>query len=461
MLVFFYWKRRAPNRISGVNSMDFDVLFIGSGHAAFDGAVPLGQKGLKIGVIEENLVGGTCPNYGCNAKITLEEPAALAHVLQQLDGRGLNAQTVNWHDTMIHKHEIIQKMPTLIESVLASGDVQILRGHAVIVDAQTVSVAGKNYTAERIVIATGARPHALTITGHEYVHDSQAFMNLAEMPKHITILGGGYIGMEFATIAQATGAQVDVIVRHETILPNFHQPYVADLVATLKADGVRFIMDVDVSAIEKTATGYTVSDANGFALATDYVLNATGRVPNVENIGLDAVGVQYNAQGIIVDEFLETAVEGIYAAGDVVAKTVPKLTPTAIFESHYLAQLFSGATTDPINYPYVPTVTFTTPRIATVGVTPEVALANPDKYTVAEHAIRDDWYRQVRNENTGNNIMIFDQAHKLVGVTEISDRADEVVNALLPALEFGWGPAEFERLPMLFPSITASAFSQL
>ncbi|WP_175577942.1 dihydrolipoyl dehydrogenase family protein [Periweissella cryptocerci] len=441
--------------------MDFDVLFIGSGHAAFDGAVPLGLNGQKVGVVEENLVGGTCPNYGCNAKITLEEPAEISHLLKQMAGRGLAAQTMNWHDTMIHKHEIIKKMPALIESVLASGQVKIIRGHARLQDAHTVIVDGQAYTAEKLVIATGARPHELAIVGAEYLHDSQDFMSLAEIPAHITILGGGYIGMEFATIALAAGAQVDVIVRHETILANFYQPFVTELVASLKAEGVRFIMDTDVEKVQAQGANYLISGAGDFALETYYVLNATGRVPNVENIGLDIVGVQYNAKGVVVDEFLQTSVAGIYAAGDVVDKQVPKLTPTAIFESHYLAKLLSGETTAPIKYPYVPTVTFTTPRIAMAGVTPDEAAAHPDVYEITENNVRDDWYRQVRNENFGQNILVFDKAHHLVGITEISDRADEVVNAVLPAMEFGWGPAEFERLPMLFPSITASAFGQI
>ncbi|MEY4666180.1 dihydrolipoyl dehydrogenase family protein [Weissella cibaria] len=443
-----------------MTTYDYDVLYIGSGHGTFDGAIPLGAKGKKVGVVEQDLVGGTCPNRGCNAKIVLDSPVAFQRHMEDVHGVVTGDVKIDWPANQAHKHDVIDGLPAFIQGLLDSTDVDVLFGRGTLADAHTVMVNGEAKTADKIVIATGLRPNRLTIPGADLAHDSSDFLNLSDMPNRVTIIGAGYIAMEFATMANAAGSEVTVLMRGTQALRAYHQPFVEQIIADLTSRGVVFDRDTQVDAIVQGADGLVVRGAD-LAVETDWVLDATGRIPNVEELGLETVGVSYNAKGIVVDDYLRTTVPNIYASGDVIDKVQPKLTPTAIFESLYLMHTFAGETTDPIVYPVIPSVVFTSPRLAQVGVTVAEAEANPELYTMVQNHIPDDWYRQVDQEKIGDNILIFDQAHKLIGATEVSHKADDVINALLPAIEFKFGQAEIERMVHLFPSIASSAWGQL
>lgn len=213
----------------------FDVLFIGSGQGAWNGAIPMSQAGLKVAVIEEGLFGGVCTNRGCNAKITLDKPVELVRTIEQLQGRGFDSvPKINWPDLMAHKHEVIGKLAESNKQKLVDGGVQVIVGHATLLDAKTVKVGDINYHAQKIVLALGQHPHRLDIPGKEYLHDSTDFLSLPQMPKQLTIIGAGYVGMEFASIANAVGASVNVVVDSHQPLRHFYQPYVKRLVADLR-----------------------------------------------------------------------------------------------------------------------------------------------------------------------------------------------------------------------------------
>ncbi|WEV54907.1 NAD(P)/FAD-dependent oxidoreductase [Leuconostocaceae bacterium ESL0723] len=436
--------------------MDFSVLYIGSGQATWNGAVPLAKSGVKVGVIEESQYGGVCSNKGCNAKIILDKPLELVDATRRLQGRGLDGvPAVNWEDLMAHKHELIVPQDSHGKERLVDAGITTITGHAEFVDAHTVSVDGQRYTADQIVIATGLRPHRLNIPGAEHFHDSTDFLSLAHMPKHMTILGGGFVAIEFATIANAVGAQVDVITRGNRILKQFPAEYVAQVKADLKNRGVRFIPDMSIQAAEMTEDGQlTLTGPREFSLTTDYVLDATGRIPNHDQLNLDAVGVKTAADGIPVNDYLQTNVENIYVSGDAISKTIPKLTPTAAFESRYLAARFMGKNDQPIKYPAISEIVFTSPRIAQVGVKLDKAKANPDKYAITEASYDGDWYRQIENENGAKLSLIFDRSSdQLVGAAEISHEAESTINGLLPYIQFKLNRSQLNDLIYLFPSI--------
>lgn len=443
-----------------MTTYDYDVLYIGSGHGTFDGAIPLGAKGKKVGVVEQDLVGGTCPNRGCNAKIVLDSPVAFQRHMEDVHGVVTGDVKIDWPANQAHKHDVIDGLPAFIQGLLDSTDVDVLFGRGTLADAHTVMVNGEAKTADKIVIATGLRPNRLTIPGADLAHDSSDFLNLSDMPNRVTIIGAGYIAMEFATMAQAAGSEVTVILHGDKALRAYNQPYVELVIKDLTSKGVKFIREVEVEAIVGGANGLVVRGSE-LNIDTDWVLDATGRIPNVEDLGLEEVGVKFNEKGIEVDDHLRTSVSNIYASGDVIDKVQPKLTPTAIFESTYLMHTFAGETTEAIQYPVIPSVVFTSPRIAKAGVTVAEAQANPDKYTIVENDLAGDWYRQVEKEQIGHNTLIFDADHKLVGATEVSNKAEDVINALLPAIEFKFGPAELERMVYLFPSIASQAWGQL
>lgn len=441
------------------NQYDYDVLYLGSGHGTFDGAIPLAHSGVKVGIIEEDMIGGTCPNYGCNAKITLDAPVALTREVERLQGVVEGNLTINWTKSEAHKQDVIKGLPGMIGGLLKDSGIDVMHGKGTLKDRHTVAVNGQSKTAKNIVISTGLRPHRLDIPGTELAHDSRVFMSLTELPKRIAIVGSGYISMEFATIANAASSEVTVLMHGDRALRKFYHPYVAQVVKDLEKRGVKFIKNADVSAFEKSGDQLEVHYGDNHTLTVDWILDATGRIPNVENIGLDEVGVHYNQNGVEVNDYLQTNVDNIYASGDVIDKTQPKLTPTAIFESTYLFKRFSGQSSEPIHYPVIPSVVFTSPRIAKAGISVEEAKENGDD--VETNYLPDDWYRQVDNETMGDNSLVFDKQHHLIGVTEVSEQADNVINTLLPAIEFKFGPEELGRLVYLFPSISSSAWAQL
>ncbi|KAL3948274.1 dihydrolipoyl dehydrogenase family protein [Lentilactobacillus hilgardii] len=441
------------------NQYDYDVLYLGSGHGTFDGAIPLAHSGVKVGIIEEDMIGGTCPNYGCNAKITLDAPVALTREVERLQGVVEGQLSINWTKSEAHKQDVIKGLPGMIGGLLKDSGIDVIHGKGTFKDNHTVLVDGQTKTAEKIVISTGLRPHRLDIPGTELAHDSRAFMSLTKLPKQIAIIGSGYISMEFATIANAAGADVAVLMHGDRALRNFYHPYVAQVVKDLEKRGVKFVKNAGVSSFKKSGDQVEVHYGDDHALTVDWILDATGRMPNVEKIGLDEIGVKYNRHGIEVNDYLQTSVDNIYASGDVIDKAQPKLTPTAIFESTYLSKRFSGQSNDPINYPVIPSVVFTSPRIAKAGLSVEDG--KEKGYQIETNYLPDDWYRQVDNETMGDNSLVFDKQHHLVGVTEVSEQAENVINTLLPAIEFKFGPAELGRLVYLFPSIGSSAWAQL
>lgn len=435
---------------------EFDVVYIGSGQATWNGAVPLAKKGFKLAVVEEALFGGVCSNYGCNAKIVLDHPVELSRQIEAMQQRGVEGTIdINWRDLMAHKHELIDPQSMHNEHRLTNEGIQVYKGHGTFVDAHTVMVNDEKITADKFVIATGQRPHRLTFTGDELVHDSTDFLSLPDMPEHVTILGGGYIALEFATIANAVGATVDIITRSGNYLRGFPQEYVNLVVADLKARGVRFIPSQSVTAVEEMADSnqLRVKGQNGLELVTDYVLDATGRQPNHDQLNLEAVGVATTDKGIPVNGYLQTNVENIYAAGDIVDHALPKTTPVAAFDSRYLCARFAGETTAPIDYPAISTVVFTSPRIAQVGVTVNEALTQPDRYTLQKVDFQSDWFRQVGNETSAYMTLIFDQEDVLVGAAEMSHQAVNSINTFVPIIELGLKRHELQRFIYLFPSI--------
>jgi glutathione reductase (NADPH) len=441
---------------------DYDVLYIGAGHGTFDGAMPLAQKGFKIAVVEADKIGGTCPNWGCNAKIALDTPIKIYEQQKQMSNILEGNLKINWKNNVENKRKTINSLPDMIENGMQSMGIDVIKGWGKLIDKHTVNVDGNKITAQNIVIATGLRPNKLDIPGTELAHDSKDFMDLDEMPENISIIGSGYIAMEFATIANASGANVTIFMHSDRILRQFYQPYTELIMKSLEDKGVKFVKSANVNKFSKENDKFFVEYGNSQKQATDWILDAAGRIPNVENIGLENVGVEFDKKGIKVDEYLRTSVDSIYASGDVADSGQPKLTPTAIFQSTYLMKLFAKETAAPIKYPNIPSVVFTTPRIAQVGVSVDDAKAKPEEYTVKENDLtKTDWYRIMTNDTIAQNAYVYDKSNQLVGFTEISNEADNAVDSLLPVIELKLSAEQTGKIVQLFPSISSDTWGNM
>ncbi|WP_033153131.1 dihydrolipoyl dehydrogenase family protein [Streptococcus equinus] len=433
---------------------DYDIVFIGSGHANWHAAVTLARAGKKVAIVEKDVTAGTCTNYGCNAKFLLDSPFEFVDGLSRYEKAGITGNTeVNWQKLMAFKKAEIPTYAPLMEGMFAQLNINLLKGYGKLVDAHTVSVDGENVTSDYIVIGTGQRPSRLNIEGKELLHDSRDFLDLDDMPKRITFVGAGIISMEFATMAAKLGSEVHIIEFADRALAAYQENYVETVVAKMQAEGVNFHFSQAVEKVEQVADGFRVTTAQGLVVETDYVLDATGRISNVENLGLEELGIEFNRSGIVVNQYMQTSVSNIFASGDVVDKTIPRLTPTASFESDYIAAFILGLNKESINYPAVPNLVFTFPRIAQVGVTVEEARDN-DNYRVVEVPFGQQLKFQTKLEDEAHITLIVNQNKELVGASLLGNEAGEMINLITLMINQKMTALDLSQMIFAFPGTT-------
>lgn len=432
----------------------YDVTFIGSGHANWHAAVDLAKAGKKVAIVEKDIIAGTCTNYGCNAKFLLESPFEFMDGLARYEKAGI-AKTgeISWEKLMAYKKEEIPTYSPMLEGMFAHLSIDVLKGHGQLKDAHTVLIDEKKITTDYIVIGTGQRPARLNIPGNEWFQDSRAFLDMDHMPERIVFIGAGIIALEFATMASLLGSEVHIIEFADRALAAYPEKMVASVVSKMTADGVSFHFNQAVSSAEKTAGGLLIKTAQGLEIETDTIIDATGRVSNVEGLGLETVGVDFDRTGIKVNEFMQTSLSNIYASGDVVSKTIPRLTPTASFESSYIAEHILGNPA-PINYPVVPNVVFTLPRLAQVGVTIAEAEANPEQYKIVDIPFGKQLKFQTKLEAEAHFTLIVGSDKTLKGAALLGHEAGEMINLLTLIINQKLTAKDLNRMIFAFPAMT-------
>ncbi|AXQ79103.1 NAD(P)/FAD-dependent oxidoreductase [Streptococcus chenjunshii] len=431
---------------------DYDIVFIGSGHASWHAAVTLAQSGKKVAVIEKDMTAGTCTNYGCNAKFLLDSPFEFLDGLDRYERAGIGTKgTISWEELMAFKKREIPTYAPFMEGMFAQMNIDLLKGYGKLRDEHTVAVDDKAITADYIVLGTGQRPARLNIEGKELLHDSRAFLELDSLPNRITFVGAGIISMEFATMAVKLGSEVHIVEFADKALAAYPENDVRTVVDKLRAEGVQFHFGQAVEKVEALEAGLLLTTAQGLVIETDYVLDATGRIPNVENLGLEDLGIEYNRSGIVVNDYLQTAVPHIFASGDVVDKTIPRLTPTASFESDYIADFILGVNEKPISYPVVPNLVFTFPRIAQVGVTVAEAKADPDNYKIVEVPFGQQIKFQTKLEDEARFTLIVNKNKELAGASLLSNEAGEMINLITLMINQKLKAADLSQMIFAFP----------
>ena len=439
---------------------NFDVIFIGSGHAAWHGALILRNAGKSVLVIEKELYGGTCTNYGCNAKILLDGPYELADAVDRYEGMGKGSDfIVDWSSLMEQKTKITLMFPIGLNQMFFEFGIAVVNGKGVLKDEHTVMVGDQEYHAEHIVIATGENPIELDVEGKEYIKDSRDFLSVPELPKKAVFIGAGIISLEFASILAQAGSNVDILVHSDKVLRRFNQVYVQKLVNKLEKMNVEFHYNQSVYKVEENNGEFIVTTENGLSLSGDYVLGATGRTPNVDGIGLDEVGIEYSKKGIVVNNHMQTNIPNIYASGDVVDKKIPKLTPTASFESSYIAKQILG-NTDEIEYPVIPHVVYTLPRIATVGVTVGQAEQN-DEYKVTPVPYGQMAGFETKNEVDASIMVVTNKEKQIVGVELYNADAENLVNLFTILINKKVTIDELNSMIFAFPGVSSAVLDSM
>ena len=292
-------------------TLHYDVAIIGAGPAGLAAAEDIVAAGKTVVLIEKYLWGGTCPNYGCDPKkILLAAVEAKEHV-EFLSGDGVDGQVaINWESLMGRKMRFTEAIPEKTVHSLDANGIAHVYGAAHFINSDTVVVHGDEdieVQATDWILTVGQRPAELDIPGAELTIDSEMFLSLPAMPEDVVIIGGGYIAVEFASIAAAAGAQVHLVVRGSELLTGFDEAFVDTLLDQLDDRGIRVYFNTEVTEVAKTDDGLNATLSFGSTLPTKLVLRAVGRVGNNDTLALENAGVEDDIHGINVDEFLLTS----------------------------------------------------------------------------------------------------------------------------------------------------------
>ena len=444
-------------------SKAYDLIVIGGGTGGNGVARMAANVGWKVASIDSEPHGGTCALRGCDPKKMLVAVTEGVEWAENMKGKGLEARpSVDWPDMIAFKRTFTDNMPPRIEGGLGKAGIDVLHGETRFTGPDSIEFNGETLTAKHFHIATGARPMTLDIPGEEYLATSTDFLELPERPDRIAFVGGGFIAMEFAHIAKRAGAsEVTVLQRGERPLVQFDPDLVAMLVDATEELGVDLRTQAEVSKIEKQGDGFvlTVERPSGTETVNcDLVVHAAGRVPNIDGLNLKAAGVEYTGRGITVNDSMRTSNPTIFAAGDC-ADSGLNLTPVSAAEGRIAGKnLLAGKD----KYPPVPSVVFTLPMVATVGLSETEA---KDKGLNFETHLEktDGWYSSLRvgAKWTGFKMLVEQESGKILGAHLIGPGAEEQINLFAMAMGAGLTANQIKAMIFAYPSYASDIGSMV
>jgi glutathione reductase (NADPH) len=419
---------------------DFDLFTIGAGSGGVASSRRAGSYGARVAICEDNRIGGTCVHRGCVPKKLLVYGAHFRHDLEDAAGYGwsLSEPGFDWKKLQEAKDKELERLDGVYRRLLRDTGVKLIEGRGRLVDAHTVEVNGQRYTAKHILLATGSRPFLPEVPGIEHAITSDGALNLKDLPRRVAIVGGGYIGVEFAGIFNALGARVMMLIRGDTVLRGFDADIRAMLTQEMRKKGIELRPETFIRDIEKRADGtLSLLTRMGDTLEADAVLFATGRVPNTKGIGLEEVGVRLNERGAVaVDEWSRTSVDNIYAVGDVTDRI--NLTPVAIAEGRALAETLFHDNPMKMDHTGVASAVFSQPPVGTVGLSELEARERHGKVDVYVSNFRPMKHTlSGRDERTMMKVVVERASGRVLGFHMVGADAPEIIQGLAVALKCG------------------------
>jgi len=420
----------------------FDLIVIGTGSAASTVAHECRSAGWDVAIIDSRPFGGTCALRGCDPKKVLVGLAEVVDWVQRMNGRGVCAENarIEWSELMRFKRSFTDPVPKNSERSFAKAGITAFHGRAHFVNSTTVEVGENVLVSRYLVIATGAMPRKLGIQGEQYVTRSDQFLELETLPQRIVFIGGGYISFEFAHVAARAGAKVTILHRGQRPLEGFDPDLVNQLLGRTKRLGVGVEVGMEVSAVEKSNDRLSVHGSTGRERKTfdaDLVVHGAGRVPEIEDLNLAAASVQTEERGVRVNEYLQSISNAaVYAAGDAAANGLPPLTPVAAYEGRIVASNLLKGNHRKVERMAVPTIVFTIPPLAAVGLLEHAAQQNGLNFKTA-HEDTSGWYssRRVGEESAGFKVLIEHESDRVLGAHVIGPHADELINVFALAMQ--------------------------
>ena len=437
---------------------DFDLLVIGGGSGGVRAARMAAQRGAKVALIEAQAMGGTCVNVGCIPKKLYSYAAHFAESFEASHGFGWvgPAPVLDWSALKANRAREITRLNGIYLQLLKGAGVQVIEGWATLVDSHTVAVGAQRYSAKNILIATGGKPSVPDIAGREHVITSNEIFDIDPFPKRLLVVGGGYIACEFASIFKGLGASVTQLYRGAQVLRGFDEEIRHFIAAEMLKSGVDLRLNADVASIVKTASGLQVTLQDGSSLEVDAVLYATGRVPLIEGLGLEALGIAQKPDGaILVNDNYQTSLPHIYAVGDVTARV--QLTPVALGEAMVVVDHLLGAAAGKaprsMSYDFIPTAVFTHPNIGTVGFSEAEARERfgavrvfKSEFKALKHTLSGS------SERTFMKLLVDEASDRVVGLHMVGAEAGEIVQGFAVAMKAGATKAVFDSTIGIHPT---------
>jgi len=418
---------------------DYDLFVIGGGSGGVRGARMAAASGARVAIAEAYRYGGTCVIRGCVPKKLLSYAAHFHEDFEDAAGFGWSvpAPRFDWATLIANKDKEIARLEGIYEQLLANAGVKACHGHARLLDAHTVEVGEQRFTARTILIATGGKPVFPLEPGWEHGISSNEAFHLKELPRRVVVAGGGYIAVEFAGIFNGLGSEVTQIYRGPQILRGFDDDVRNTLAGEMVKKGIDVVVETTIDRIEKREEGLLLHLSDGSTLETDVVMAATGRKPNVENLGLEEVGVAFDRNGAIrVDEYSRTSVENIYAVGDVTDRI--NLTPVAIQEAMAFVDTVFRGNPRAMDHADVPSAVFSHPPVATVGLTELQARERHGALDIYRSTFRPLKHTlSGRDEKTMMKLIVAKGSQRVVGVHMVGLDAPEIIQGMAVAVKAG------------------------
>ena len=440
-------------------SKSYDLIVIGTGSAALAVASRCRSAGWTVVVIDSRPFGGTCALRGCDPKKVLLAAAEALYWGHRLTGRGFHpgAARIDWPALMALKRTFTEPVPADNEGWLAEAGIDRCHGRAKFVGPTSIQVGGNDLVAKHVVIACGAMPANLGIAGEQHLIASEDFLDLDELPDRIVFVGGGYISMEFANLSVRAGARVSVLHRGLRPLAGF-DPDLADKVAEAAwASGIDLRLETRVERIAQTANGLAIeasSPAGPETFEADLVIHGAGRIAEIDDLDLEAAGVERGKRGVLVNQFLQsTSNPAVYAAGDAAETVGQPLTPVAAEEGRVVAANLLNGNKARANYRGTPTVAFTLPPIAAVGLGEDEARNQGLKFKV-NYQDTSQWYssRRVGEAFSASKVLIEEGTERILGAHLLGPSADELINLFALSIRHGLTGEDLKDTIFAYPT---------
>lgn len=437
---------------------NYDLLVIGGGSGGLAAAKRASAHGARTALVEPHPLGGTCVNVGCIPKKVMWNAAGIAETLEEAPGYGFEVGETrfDWKRFVEARGAYIARLNEVHRKNLEGAEVELIPGWARFLDPEAVAVDGQRLTADHFLVATGGQPRIPDTPGAELAITSDGFFELTEQPGRVAVIGGGYIAVELAGVLNSLGSEVTMVLRRDRVLAGFDPLMGETLMEEMGAAGMAFRTRTEAQGITRNGQGKYLTMPGGEELGPfDEVLCAIGRIPNVEGLGLERAGVELGGAGeILVDDYQNTNVPGIYALGDVTGGA--ELTPVAIGAGRALAdRVFGGQPEAHLDYSDIPSVVFSHPPIGTVGLPEEEAAAQygTGGYHVYTTTFTDIYYALLeRKVKTAMKVLTTGSEERLVGIHVAGRSADEMIQGFAALLKAGGTLDDLHRTVAIHPT---------